>query len=195
MFRTAVLFAALPLAGACTAQPQPYGPENSWFHADMRDMPDEYIDGSVSTGLAEGDVAPNMRLRDQFGDEVELYQFYGMVVQISLFAAWCPPCRRDAPQLAAASRDLEEHGAIVLEVMLESRGGEARVEHSERWAERSGADHPVLADSALETEALLHGGFPTLPLLDRQLRFKDVDAWPLDLDQFENLAVTTRPEQ
>ena len=53
-----------------TAEPQPYGPENSWWHA-----------------LAD-DVPADLALGDQFGDEVELYQFYGQVIVIDLFAYW-----------------------------------------------------------------------------------------------------------
>ncbi|MFT6147081.1 MAG: thiol-disulfide isomerase/thioredoxin [Myxococcota bacterium] len=188
------MLAILPVVGACTHEHPLYGPENGWFRADIHDMPDAYIDGSVAVGMEQGDVAPNFRLRDQFGEEVELYQFYGKVVQISLFAAWCPPCWDDAPLLAAASRDLEDNGAIVVEVMLESIAGTAEVIHCARWAERHGADHPILADTDFVTGPLLQGGFPTLPLLDRQLRFADIDAWPLDVGRLENLAVTTQDD-
>ena len=62
----------------------PYGPENSWYHADSSDIPD----GLSGTGNGTGDIASNFTLLDQFGQEVELYQFYGQVIVIDAFAEW-----------------------------------------------------------------------------------------------------------
>ena len=67
-----------------TAEPQPYGPENSWWHALADDVPADL----AGTGWTTGAVANNFTLVDQFGDEVELYQFYGQVIVIDLFAYW-----------------------------------------------------------------------------------------------------------
>jgi len=87
---------ALGLAVACTgggddgadgsgvAAPVPYGPENSWSHAVTADVPSD-LDG---TGWRAGDVAHNWTLTDQYGEEVELYQFYGSVVVIDNFTEW-----------------------------------------------------------------------------------------------------------
>ena len=62
----------------------PYGPENSWWHADEADVPAE-LEG---TGYKEGDIAYNFQLTDQFGDDMELYQFYGQVIVLDVFAEW-----------------------------------------------------------------------------------------------------------
>ena len=61
-----------------------YGPENSWWHAMESDVPAD-LEG---TGYGEGDIAYNFQLNDQFGDEVELYQFYGQVVVLDVYAEW-----------------------------------------------------------------------------------------------------------
>ncbi len=67
-----------------TPAPEPYGPDNSWWHAMEEDVPDD-LEGS---GRHEGDIAENFEFNDQFGEPVELYQFYGQVVVLDLFTGW-----------------------------------------------------------------------------------------------------------
>lgn len=64
-------------------QPEPYGPENEWYHADAADVtePD-------SCGKQLGQTMCNFTMTDQNGDSVELYQFFGKVVVLDLFAEW-----------------------------------------------------------------------------------------------------------
>jgi hypothetical protein len=61
-----------------------YGPSNDWWHARVSDVPTDM----AGTGWREGDVAYNFTLSDQNGDEVELYQFYGKVVVLDVYAEW-----------------------------------------------------------------------------------------------------------
>ncbi len=67
-----------------TVAPAQYGPDNSWWHAMESDVPADL----AGTGWSNGDVANNFTLVDQFGDEVELYQFYGQVIVLDVFAYW-----------------------------------------------------------------------------------------------------------
>jgi len=63
---------------------EPYGPENSWYH-----VMDDQIPGDLAgTGYSQGDIAHNFTMVDQFGDDVELYQFYGQVIVLDVFAEW-----------------------------------------------------------------------------------------------------------
>ncbi len=61
-----------------------YGPPNAWWHADVDDVPPNL----AGTGQSNGDIAHNFVLTDQNGDQVELYQFFGQVVVIDVFAYW-----------------------------------------------------------------------------------------------------------
>ena len=61
----------------------PYGPENSWYHATEDEVP------SVSDcGVRAGDTVCNFTMVDQYGDEVELYQFTGKVIVLDIYAEW-----------------------------------------------------------------------------------------------------------
>lgn len=61
----------------------PYGPDNEWPHA----LTSEVVQPD-SCGTSVNDVACNFTMKDQNGDEVELYQFSGKVVVLDLFAEW-----------------------------------------------------------------------------------------------------------
>jgi hypothetical protein len=61
-----------------------YGPGNTWWHACIDDVPSS-LNGS---GFQSGDTAYNFTMSDQFGDSVELYQFFGKVIVLDLFAFW-----------------------------------------------------------------------------------------------------------
>jgi hypothetical protein len=65
---------------ACTE----YGPNNAYFHACAEDMPDDLL----GTTYRAGQTAKNFTMVDQNGDDVELYQFYGQVIVLDLFASW-----------------------------------------------------------------------------------------------------------
>lgn len=73
-------------AGSASTEPEdvPYGPDNTWYHA----MSSEVPEGLEGSGRSTGDTAYNFTLLDQFGNEVELYQFYGQVIVIDAFAEW-----------------------------------------------------------------------------------------------------------
>lgn len=60
-----------------------YGPDNSWYHAESSEVPE-----SDSCGFSLGEQACNFTMVDQFGDEVELYQFAGKYVVLDLFTEW-----------------------------------------------------------------------------------------------------------
>ena len=60
-----------------------YGPSNSWFHANT-----DVIQDSGECGYNEGQQACNFTMIDQNGDNVELYQFWGQVIVLDVFAEW-----------------------------------------------------------------------------------------------------------
>lgn len=180
--------ALLALASACS---QPYGPENSWFHANERDVPEDYAGG---TGVRPGDVPPDILMQDQFGDEVALHQFYGKTVQLVLMAQWCPPCQEEAPAIEAASVALAEQEVQIIEVMLDPSDEELGWDDCTEWAEEYEVTHPVLADLDGFFDQMLNGGFPTLPVLDPELRVIDPDNYPFSTDRLATYAEETQAD-
>jgi thiol-disulfide isomerase/thioredoxin len=48
------------------------------------------------------------------GAQVSLSSYAGKVVVINVWGAWCPPCRAEADELAAAARELAPKGVVFL---------------------------------------------------------------------------------
>jgi thiol-disulfide isomerase/thioredoxin len=166
------------------ATPLPFGPDNDWPHATTDEVPE----GLAGTGTGVGDIVGDFTLVDQNGDEVQLYQFYGNVVQLVLFAEWCGPCQEEAPDVQAASVDLADDGVVVVSVMMDRlEGGAADATSLARWAAEYGVTHPLLAGPG-DLEGLIQGGYPTLPVIGRDMRIVKADNYPFDPGYLAELA-------
>lgn len=66
-----------------------------------------------------GKVAPEFTLPDPEGNPVSLSDLRGKYVLIDFWAAWCPPCRRENPNVVAAFNEYKDKGFTVLGVSLD----------------------------------------------------------------------------
>ncbi|MGA8994126.1 MAG: TlpA disulfide reductase family protein [Nocardioidaceae bacterium] len=48
------------------------------------------------------------------GREVSLRDYRGKIVVVNVWGSWCPPCRAEAPMLAALARELAPQGVVFL---------------------------------------------------------------------------------
>ena len=127
-------------------------------------------------------------LIDQHGDEVQLHQFYGEVVQLVLFAQWCATCRAEAPDLEAAWREQRDDGVVIVSVMLEAQQGPTTPDALAQWTDAYDVTHPLLSNADQTLASMLRGGYPTLPVLDRTMTIRSVDNFPFDPDVLAALA-------
>ncbi|HCP48271.1 MAG TPA: hypothetical protein DIU15_19690 [Deltaproteobacteria bacterium] len=163
--------------------PEPFGPENSWWHADSDDVPADL----AGTGWRTGDIAHDFILSDQHGDEVQLYQFYGKVIVLDVFAQWCPPCQENAPH--GEDLWLEGNGDVIVLAATQQDYESNPPDNSDlnAWADTYSLTHPVLADPAMTQDSFVVTGYPTYVVIDQEMNVVNDDLWPFDGDYVLNL--------
>ncbi len=116
-------------------------PDNRW----ISQAPPEKL---RAEGYEEGDTPPDVRLPDQYGDEVSLWQFYGNLVLIDISPMWCAPCQDLARGVEQLVRDYEGEPMVYINLVAETVEGDTPgQEHAEEWATSFGIEStPVLAD-------------------------------------------------
>ncbi len=123
------------------------------------------------TGWKIGDVLPDFTLVDQYGDEVSLYQFYGMVIMIEVGAVWCTYCNETAEKSTTLLDSYNDDCVIFLYLLTQdANGGEVSQTDVENWAEWYDLDYPVLGDVGEEiSSALGVKAYPMFYFVDREM--------------------------
>lgn len=148
-------------------------PDNDWSSAEPPCLEAE--------GFEVGEVAPDIRLMDQHGDEVSLWQFYGDLIFLDFSAEWCAPCALLAEGAEELLAELEGEGVSMVTVIYNGGGSPALSQEALlSWAEKGGDVAPVLADDGTWTDQVIPpgGAYPALLLIDRDMRVITDDIQP-----------------
>ncbi|MBF0252086.1 MAG: TlpA family protein disulfide reductase [Alphaproteobacteria bacterium] len=74
--------------------------------------------------LANAPLAPDVKLKTEAGETVTLADYRGKVVLLNLWATWCPPCKREMPDLNALQTAFAGRDFVVLPVATGRQGAE-----------------------------------------------------------------------
>lgn len=69
-------------------------------------------------GLGIGAKAPNFKLETLGGNEVELSDYKGKKVLLNFWATWCPPCKKEMPDLEKYSQQVG-NDVVILAVNID----------------------------------------------------------------------------
>lgn len=145
-------------------------PENTWPLA----APPADLEGQ---GFETGQVLPDFRGMDQNGDEVSLWQFYGLVWVLDISTMWCSPCQALAQDVQATADEYADEGFVYVTVFPEDVDGDSEdpvvpdVEDLQDWSEYFGIDQPLLSDAeGYSYGVVTDNTFPALFVIDRDLK-------------------------
>jgi len=91
--------------------------------------------------------APDFSLQDIRGNALSLADFKGKVLVLNFWATWCPPCRREIPDLIAAYDELKGEGLEIVGVSVDELPAASLLD----WVKKMGITYPV----ALATEKIV----------------------------------------
>ena len=78
--------------------------------------------GNETTGsFSDGDLLPDIALPGPDGDTVMLSSLRGTIVLVDFWAAWCPPCREENPNLVKLYDTYHHRGFDIYQVSLDIR--------------------------------------------------------------------------
>jgi thiol-disulfide isomerase/thioredoxin len=133
-----------------------------------------YIDGEgVITVLPEGDREEPGDVAGETldGDRVSLASYAGKVVVVNVWGAWCPPCRAEADDLAAAARQLAPDGVVF--VGINSR--DSSRENARAFERTYDVPYPSIYDPSGRSLLAFHdtltpNSIPSTVVIDKQGR-------------------------
>jgi peroxiredoxin len=114
------------------------------------------------------DKAPDFTLTDMTGKPVSLGRLRGRVVFINFWASWCPPCKKETPQLNELAERYKTSDLTVLAVNIDKTRGKA-----EEFLERIGLLHSNRLTILLDPQSTVVSSYgaramPTSFLIDRE---------------------------
>ncbi len=110
-----------------------------------------------------GRTAPTWTMTDLEGRTVRSDDYLGKVVILNFWATWCPPCRREIPELKSFQRAHETKGVVVIGAATDTEG----VAYLKSFVERHRINYPVLLASSEVQQAFVVTSLPSTWVIGR----------------------------
>jgi thiol-disulfide isomerase/thioredoxin len=105
------------------------------------------------------------------GTVVSSSDFRGRVVVLDFWATWCPPCRRELPELEKLYRRYQGNSKVSFWAVDVQKNGETP-EKARDFMQKAGYTLPVALGSQKSYEALNPEGLPSLIIIDKSGRIR-----------------------
>jgi peroxiredoxin len=106
-------------------------------------------------------------LPDLEGKAWRLTSLRGKVVLVNFWATWCPPCRKELPDIQALANQFRDRGLVVLGITDE------KPEVVKPWVAEHKLTYPILLDSGRKVNTVFHvEGIPYTAIYGRDGRLK-----------------------
>lgn len=98
-------------------------------------MPEE------AAGIAVGEQAPDFELSTLEGEKIRLSDLEGQKVILNFWASWCPPCKKEMPEMQSFYEAYHEEIVI-----LAVNTAEKNPDNAKKFVEENGFTFPILID-------------------------------------------------
>jgi peroxiredoxin len=165
------------LTESLTQTPQPPGKDNApaspyidlaklvrYEHVTTSITNPQYTQATAALAANEAAIQKaDFTLTDLEGRSWTLSQLRGKVVLVNFWATWCPPCRKEMPDLDALSQHFAEQGLVVLSITDEN------IAKVTAWILGQNINYPILIDTDRKaTEAFHIEGIPQSFVFNRE---------------------------
>jgi thiol-disulfide isomerase/thioredoxin len=133
-----------------------------------------YIDGTgIITRLAVDERKKPGEVSGETlsGKKLDLSSYAGKVIVLNVWGSWCPPCRKEAPTLVAASKELAQDDVVFVGV----NSKDSSPDMGKAYERRFEVPYDSLFDPSGRTLLAFHGtltptSIPSTVILDKQGR-------------------------
>ncbi|KZZ82725.1 MULTISPECIES: TlpA disulfide reductase family protein [Bacillaceae] len=135
-------------------------------------------------GLEKGNTAPEFTLPQLDGGSVQLSDYKGKKVILNFWATWCPPCKKEIPELKEISAEYDKDVVILAVNYTVSEANESSVK---KFVEDQKMQFPVLMDP--EADVLTQYkvfSYPTTYFLDEKGVIQKVQRSMVDYKTLKN---------
>jgi thiol-disulfide isomerase/thioredoxin len=115
--------------------------------------------------------APAFSISRLDGTVVSSSDFRGRVVVLDFWASWCPPCRRELPEVEKLYRRYQGNSKVSFWAVDVQRNGETP-EKGRDFMQKAGYTLPLAFGSQKSYEALSLEGLPSLIIIDKSGRIR-----------------------
>jgi len=113
---------------------------------------------------AAKEKAPGFAFRTLEGDSASLADYRGRVVVLNFWGTWCPPCRREIPELVDLQERLPDGEATVVGIAVDS----GTPEQIRSFTGQFGVNYPIWISGTRDVvDQFGVRGFPTTVIVDR----------------------------
>jgi cytochrome c biogenesis protein CcmG/thiol:disulfide interchange protein DsbE len=125
----------------------------------------------VPAAAQSSQKAPDLSLKDIRGRRIRLANYRGKVVLLNFWATWCPPCRKEIPDLVKMQREYRNRGLQIIGVTYPPQ----TVAQVRRFARKFRVNYPVALGSK-KTKALFDNQdiLPVTVIIDREGNVRDL---------------------
>ncbi|MCF7886185.1 MAG: redoxin domain-containing protein [Candidatus Marinimicrobia bacterium] len=116
-----------------------------------------------------GSKAPDFTLKTLEGENVSLDQFSGKVILLNFWGTWCPPCRKEIPDLVNIYSENKDKGLEIVGITLNS-GSPEKIQN---FANKNNMNYQILTGEQAKTMQIAKKynnlrSIPTTFIIDRE---------------------------